>query len=226
MSERFEARYTPDQRAAIAIAYVDRGIRPARAIVELAAAGELTFEGKKLPAFTTNTGTINAFSAKLRRDRAGIGPSRIASLPAREAIEELRRRLVTMADRMLSAEETRAPSKVDPERLRQIARAIREAAAIPAQNEPATVKPGHRNATGGRDSAHTRGGLAGDIMRDALGDDRSPAQSVETPVSETAPNDTPSAPSTSGERERETTSDSGNNGTDVSTVALDVIERG
>jgi hypothetical protein len=45
----FNETYTEEQRLALSEAYVDRGVRPAGRVVELAAAGELDFRGERLP---------------------------------------------------------------------------------------------------------------------------------------------------------------------------------
>ena len=72
------------------------------------------------------------------RRRAGRAAS-LADEPHRDAIEKLRRRAVGAADGLLDSYEDelrRRPGKAEPERLRQIVRVIREAAALPAREDP------------------------------------------------------------------------------------------
>lgn len=145
MPARFEAVYTDEQRDAIATAYEDRRIRPARRVVELAEAGELV-EG--LAPFTVHGGanTVRDMARKRRQKRAGQLVTETAKQPPRDALEALRRRLLSAIDHELTAcerEQKKRAGSADPERLRQIGRALREAAAIPTPSEPTPPKPGH-----------------------------------------------------------------------------------
>lgn len=170
MAGAFEEVYTDAQREAMATAYVDRGIKPARLVVELAERGELV-DG--LEPFTVHgrENTVRDCARKLRDRRAGRLASEAARQPPRDAIEALRRRLVSAIEHELTAieREQRKAGKdagsVDPERLRQLARAVREAALIP---EPGKVAPAAKPpAEQGKRSNVTRGGLAGRILADA-----------------------------------------------------------
>jgi hypothetical protein len=170
MAKAFEAVYTDEQRDAIATAYEDRRIRPARRVVELAEAGELA-EG--LAAFTVHGGanTVRDFARKLRRRRSGQLVTETAKRAPRDAIESLRVRLISVAEIELTRierEQKKRGAKADPERIRQLARAIREAAAIPTRDEVPTPKPGY-GGKGERVGAATRTGpgtLAGSILAD------------------------------------------------------------
>jgi hypothetical protein len=167
MPVRFEAVYTDDQRDAIAYAYEDRRIRPARRVVELAAAGELEINGRTLEPFTCSQNTVRDFAAKLRKRRAGEKSSELAKAAPRDAIEALRRRLVNAADAELAAMEKRQKNgkSVPGEELRQVARAVREIAAIPGPSDARPAAPGAR-VNGARDGAETKSGqgLAGKIL--------------------------------------------------------------
>jgi hypothetical protein len=161
----FTATYTDDQRDAAAAAYVDRRI-PAPRVAELAAAGELTLNGRPIEPFEIIPQYVRTLGTRLRRRRAGDIEREIAKLPARDSIEALRRRLVSTADQELAALERQKPGKRDLERFRQVIRCVREAAALPGAKDPRPSAPGRREGGGpDREGAETRGGLAGDILR-------------------------------------------------------------
>lgn len=168
MPEPFQERYTADQRRALATAYEDRRIRPYRVVCELAAAGELE---PGMPPFevTGGPGYVADLVRKLRRTRAGEHTSELAKAPPRDAIEALRRRLVNVCDQTLNAIEREKPRDRDPERLRQLARAIREAAAIPGPTDPTPLRPGHGKPAPGerKGEGATRGGIAGGVLAQA-----------------------------------------------------------
>lgn len=168
MAGRWEAVYTQDQRDAMAYAYEDRRVRPARRVVELAAAGELTHNGVKLKPFKTNDDTIRHEARKLRNARGGEITSQLGQAPHRDAIEKLRVRLINAADALLIAYErglTRDPDHAEPEKLRQIVRVVREAAALPGPTDPRPAAPGQR-VNGHKDGAETTGGPGGALMQD------------------------------------------------------------
>lgn len=161
----FAAVYTPQQREAMAVASVDRGIKPARRIVELAASGELTLDGETLLPFATNVNTVRDCARLLKKRRAGELKSDLATMPARDAIETLRRRLIAVADRELEQVESMPRGKVGLERLRQIVRVVREAAALPGPDDPRPPQPGQRKpGTGEHEGGRTSGGMAGAIL--------------------------------------------------------------
>lgn len=168
MPEPFSRTYTDQQRDALAEAFEDRRIRPASRVVELAEAGELV-EG--LAAFTVHggAGTVRDLAHKLRERRAAEHSSELAKQPPRDAIEVLRRRLVTVCEQEINALEKTTRGERDPERIRQLARAIREAAAIPGPTDPTPPRPGHgaKDPQGRRGEGATRGGLAGGVLAQA-----------------------------------------------------------
>jgi hypothetical protein len=183
--------YTAEQREALGVAVVDRGISPKR-IVELAAAGQLELDGRRLDAFATNVHTIRDRARILRKRRAGQVKTELEKTAPRDALEQLRIRLVRLADREIAAEERKRAGTSDPERVRQLARAAREIAAIPDRTEPRPVAPGAKvpgqgNVTAG---GATRGGMAGKILQAARAP--SPARvETRTGQGETAAQDVP-----------------------------------
>lgn len=172
MAKRFEPVYTDEQREAMAAAYVDRGIRPARAVVELAERGELA-EGLAPFKVTGGANTVRDCARKLRDRRAGRLASEAAKSNPRDAVEALRVRLLSAIDHELAevekAQKRRKPA--DPEQLRQLGRALREAAAVPTRDEARPPKPGHGPVGGeARKGGANRPGpgtLAGRILADA-----------------------------------------------------------
>jgi hypothetical protein len=157
--------YTDQQREALATTYEDRGVRPARRVAELAAAGELTLDGDKLAPFATTENTVRDCARKLRNRRAGELKSSLATLPPRDAVEVLRRRLISLADRELSVLEHSRRGKVQIERLRQIVRVVREASALPGPDDPRPAQPGQRKpGTGEHEGGRTSGGMAAAIL--------------------------------------------------------------
>jgi hypothetical protein len=155
-----EAKYSPEQREAIAVAWLDLAIRPARRVVAMAAAGELELNGEKLPPFETRVSTVADFARKLRQRRAGTIASEVEKLGPRDAVEALHRRLTRLADAELAALEKTRAGKRDPERIRQIARAVVEIARIP---DPTTA-PVPKVAPKATGPGSTAGGLAGAVL--------------------------------------------------------------
>ena len=111
---RFAEKYSQRERDAMAEAVVDARIAPRR-VVELAARGELHDGfGAPLEPFETNATTIRDLARRLRRRRAGLEVSALAAEPHRDAIEKLRRRLISVADVQLAA--YRRPSSATRQR--------------------------------------------------------------------------------------------------------------
>jgi hypothetical protein len=158
------AKYTDAQRTAAAHAVVDRGLGPA-AVSRLAAAGELKWNDARLEPFVMPPGSVGTYAKRLRYEREARDTGEVAQLPPRDAVEVLRKRLVQIADRE-TRKMTRAPAgKVDPERLRQTARAVREIAALPGPTDPQPPAPGAK-VDGIQHGGQTKGGLVGDLLRD------------------------------------------------------------
>jgi hypothetical protein len=175
-------RYSHAQREGAALAYLDHGMRPARLVREALAAGRLTYDGEPVPACDMPESTILTNVTRLKNRRAGKVQSELAQLPARDAAEALKRALAAMTEQEIRALQRQKIGKRDPERIRQLARAAREIAAIPDRADPATVKPGEKipgtqQTAGGK----TTGGLAGAILA-AAGQTRPRGNAREVPA--------------------------------------------
>jgi hypothetical protein len=160
----FQRKYSDAQRDAYIGAVLERGMSAAR-VAQLAAAGELKgTDGAFLDPFDVPASTVRGDARKARNRRLGREASDLAKLPARDAIEALRRRMVSLADRELRDLERRPAGTVDPERFRQIGRVLRELQAIPGPKDNARPAPGQK--TGGEQhGGQTRNGLAGELLR-------------------------------------------------------------
>jgi hypothetical protein len=138
----WDVKYTERQRDAIAWHYFDRGVRPAQAIAALAGAGELrTRDGDTLPAFDIPAGTIRNMAAAERRRRSGLLPSPEANMPARDALEALRVRLVNVCSAEIARLERRRT--VPGAEIQALAKALRDLANIPGPDgeAPSRAKP-------------------------------------------------------------------------------------
>lgn len=165
----FPARYSDLQRAAVAAAWNGWGraqVRPAHRLSALAAAGKLEHEGEPLEPFDVPPATVREIGSRARKRRAGEAPGALHAMPHAEAVDAIRRRLLGIIGHELERAEAqqarRQAAPVEGERVRQIARAAREVAALPASPAaPRPAAPGDvEPATGERTSSRTRGGLA------------------------------------------------------------------
>jgi hypothetical protein len=135
----FERKYAGERLRAILAARFDKGLSFPE-ISKRAKAGELVPDDP----FEISTGYLGKLCAREAKARELRFTSPLADKPHRDAIEELRRGLVAAADDMLTDYRNvakKTPAKADPGRGREIARLIREAAAIPAQKEDTPPKP-------------------------------------------------------------------------------------
>lgn len=160
------SRYTRWQREAVVATYDPLDIT-ARRVVELAAAGALKHaSGAALAAFDIPENTVRSMRRRARRRQSAetraVEPWLLAP---RDAVERLRQRFVLAIDQELSRIEVeQAEGKsVTGEELRQMARALRELAALPGRNDPRPPAPGAK-VNGCREGSETRGGLAGRIV--------------------------------------------------------------
>jgi hypothetical protein len=177
----FDRKYSNEQTDAVASAWNDRGIRPAKRVSELAAAGELTTPlGDKLPAFEIPEGTIRSLARHARRRRRGEIHSPLSEAGPRDAIEILRRRMANMIDGEMAFEERKKIGSRDVERLRQLNRALLELARLPGPTDPRLASPATRGPDGKRTEGAAKGGLAGPMMRDLRRGEA--AQDVPTPT--------------------------------------------
>jgi hypothetical protein len=171
------AKYSVEERDAMGVGMVDRGMS-AHEVKAAAEAGLLErSDGTRLPPFDPPVSSIRAYARVVRKRRAGKASSEAAKLPPRDAVESVRIRLIRMIDLELATEERKRNGKRDLERIRQLGRAAREAAALPELNGPRPPSPGSKAAG----SNPTSGGLGGAILK-AHGTGRvsTPAQEAHT----------------------------------------------
>lgn len=160
MSTAFQAKFSSQQRDAAVAAYLDRGIASYADIKRMAEAGELTLHGVQLPPFDPSYATVRGW-IRVEKNRRN---KRVQTDPE-DALKRLRGQLIDAASIGVDRFERQVKKgKPDWELARQIARALREIAAIPTPNER-PVKPGQRDpATGQKQTGETTGGLAGAIL--------------------------------------------------------------
>jgi hypothetical protein len=119
-------------------------------------------DGTRLPPFEAPVSSIRHYARTVAKQRrAGKASSEAAKLPPRDAVESVRQRLIRMVDLELAFEERKRNGKRDLERIRQLGRAAREAAALPELNAP---RPRAPDAQPGGNRTPT-GGLAGAILK-------------------------------------------------------------
>lgn len=160
----FRAKYSEDERAAIVEAGLDKGIKPISTICRLAAAGELTLKGEKIAPFTIPNPTARGYVEQARRGREGHILSALGSAPPKDALEDMRRRLVNMVDyelRLAGKDQKASKRPKDPDFWRKMARALREIASIPSPEQTRLpMMPGAEANEG-----TTRNALASSILR-------------------------------------------------------------
>jgi hypothetical protein len=194
-----ERIYSDPERAACIATFGMPGITAER-VSELASAGELTdHNGDTLPAFQVPPSTVRDFKRKARRrtDR----PSPLVALPARDAVEALRQRLVALADAEIGCLERQVEGKRDLNRMFEASRCVREAARIPGPADPRPAKPGAKaNGRGLPGDSETRGGPAGPLLREHRASGTVSAMAP-TPKPEPVPEPAPEDPREQLERE-------------------------
>jgi hypothetical protein len=154
-------KYTVEERDAMGIGMIDRGMS-AHEVKAAAEAGLLERpDGTRLPPFEPPVASIRHYARVVKQRRAGKASSEAAKLPPRDAVESVRQRLIRMVDLELAFEERKRNGKRDLERIRQLGRAAREAAALPELNAP---RPRAPDAQPGGNRTPT-GGLAGAILK-------------------------------------------------------------
>lgn len=150
-------------------AWGDRGIHRPQSIVALAAGGELTADGDLVDAFTITASSARYIGDSYLKRRKRQANQAIAQHEPQDAIEALRRRFVAVLNEQLTdVERLQARGKhaqIKGEQLRQIARALRELAALPGPEggKRARAPGAHDPAQGITPDGTTRGGLAGKI---------------------------------------------------------------
>jgi hypothetical protein len=193
MSGVFHPKYSDPQRTAIVTAFVDHGMT-APAVADLARAGELMHDGEPLPPFELPISTVRSLARDARRRRSGAMRSELANAAPGDALEDLRRRLVSAIDHELRQIERRqkAGEVVKGEELRQLGRARRELAARSGPIDSRPPVPGAR-VNGERDGGLTRGGIAGPLLADHRATGAAPGWPT-PPASAPKPADTSDTP--------------------------------
>lgn len=154
-------KYSVEERDAMGLGMVDRGMS-AQEVKTAAEAGLLErSDGTRLPPFEPPVASIRHYARVIKKRRAGRASSEAAKLPPRDAVESVRIRLIRMIDLELATEERKRNGKRDLERIRQLGRAAREAAALPELNAP---RPRAPDAQPGGNRTPT-GGLGGQILK-------------------------------------------------------------
>ena len=163
---KFERRYSEDQIDACTHAYLDRGIKPKRVILEQAKHGQLKAkDGRTLKPFEMNPASFNTYLATERKRRRGpkFGQGMDALDRPDDVMEGMRRRMIAVANDELAYAERQRKGKRDPEHLRQIARLMREVAALPGPKDGRSRQPGS-NTGGQRTDGQSRDGMAGKLL--------------------------------------------------------------
>jgi hypothetical protein len=133
-----------------------------RQIVNLAKTGELV-AGEP---FDIGIEYVGELCRAENKRRAGKVESALADKPHRDAIEILRRRLISTADSMVRYYEEQAkkkPQDFDAAKFRQVIACAREAASLPAPKEDKPPAPG-QSQDGRRRDEQTRTGPAGALL--------------------------------------------------------------
>ena len=133
-----QPKYTDTQRDAVRRAGLDLAMRP-KEIQDAAKAGRLTWDGAPVPAFEIPASTAYSIVREERRKRDGRTRSQLLQRPHVDAVEELRRRMVAVADhetaRMVDVQRKKPNDPLDGEHFRRLCRGLRELASLP---EPGT----------------------------------------------------------------------------------------
>lgn len=169
----FQAKYSAAQREAVIDARLERQLSGAK-VSQLARDGALVHNGKALEPFEIPKHSVYSLAANERKRRHGTTRVELAKMPHEDAVDLLRRRLVAAAEYDLQGyERQQRKGKPDPDRLRQIIRCVREAAALPGAKDGRTHQPGLRDpATHKISEGPSRGGLAGSIIAAARSNGR------------------------------------------------------
>jgi hypothetical protein len=165
------AKYSDDQRRAIAHAYCDVRIRPMEKIVRMAAAGELRSDanGELVPPFEIPYSSAVYIAKAAARRKAGKLPPELAKQPARDRAHTLQLRLTALIDvelERLERKQKRQPNTaIDAEQIRKVARAMRELATIPDPSEKRLPRvAGEPDANGNQPDGATTDSLAGKLL--------------------------------------------------------------
>jgi hypothetical protein len=177
----FKKKYAGERRQAMFKAHFDDEITYSE-ISRMAAAGQL------IPgdSFTIPPQYVGELCRAERERRAGQFVTPLAAMPHRDAVEELRRRALGIADYLSTdamAIARKTPAKLDVKRAQELAKLVTFVSTIPARNEDAPLAPG-KTVDGKRPSGEKIRGRMGALLAAAQAE----AQNGEGP-----PDDGPSA---------------------------------
>lgn len=176
MGQPFERKYSQEQFSACFDARFARGLTYPR-IVELAESGEL-IAGEP---FTIDVAYLGDKCRAEARRRQGKAPSAVAALAPVDAVEHMRKRLVALVESELNVLALEKNGKRDPKRLSDLARVVREIAAIPGVKDPRPERAAGSNTPGvPRVPDAPRSGPVGALLQSF----RVQAQNAETPAGE------------------------------------------
>ena len=133
------AVYTHEQREAIEQAWLDRQMRPARRICELAAAGLLTCDGVHVPSFTIPRSSVSTIGNEAKRRWEGKAKTALRNQSRATVVETMRQRLTSLTDHELKRVERGVKGNrekaVDPQWITRMATSIARVASLPAPDE-------------------------------------------------------------------------------------------
>jgi len=139
-SRPFQAKYAGQRRQEIFRARFELGL-PYEEIARRAREGELIFSDP----FEISWQYVGNLCRAEEKRRAGRFDSKLADKPHRDAVEELRRGCIGVAEDILidlRATSQKHPERADPKRLQEAIKAVALAASIPARDEPAPPAKG------------------------------------------------------------------------------------
>lgn len=179
-------KYSDAQRNAIKHAGVVVGIKPLTSISRMAKVGELAWEGQKLEPFDVPDATVRDIVRTEERRRAGAAHSDLVNKPHHDAVEMLRRRMISLLDhetlRLEDAQRAKPKVALDAEHARKLVRVLRELAALPAPGErgerPGATVPGTGKPRAGE--AVAKPTSIGGKLADAIERSMTPAQAAQS----------------------------------------------
>lgn len=196
---QFDEKYSRAEKDAVASYWLDRKVRPAAAICRLAEAGELEHEGKRLPKFRISEAMVRHEGAKLRKQRHGELRTQLAAVTPRDAVESLRKRLVSAVDHEMQRIEREqqgallSGDPIDGTRLTKLASAVDRIAKLPIHDEAIPLPRGHK-----REAAKASAPLGQSLLNAATGaghdrdtvEDANASPAAGSPASDTHPDAT------------------------------------
>jgi hypothetical protein len=164
-------KFTPQQREAVAVAMVDRGLKRQR-VAMLASEGLLELDGAKLDPFEIKPDYCATLATRERERRARASLKQAANMKPADSIEAMRRNLHEIAHRKIARLRKLDPDKVDPAELQALARAVDAVSKI----SPANVKPVPEAKTGQTGQAAVNSAARGGKLLEAMRSRGEPVQ--------------------------------------------------